>query len=66
MSKKTLLLLEDRLKEHRFKRDWTQTQLALAIGLSLHTIQRAEVGEPLSERTQYKLEQFLKREEKAA
>lgn len=66
MSKKAIGQLEDRLKEYRYRRDWTQAQLALAVNLGFRTIQRVEAGEPVGERTVYLLEQFLKRQEAAA
>ena len=58
--------IEDRLKEHRYRRGWNQLQLGLATGLSLATIKRAEAGVPLRAATLYRLEQFLKKEATAA
>lgn len=62
MAKRPTGLLEDRLKEFRYKRNWTQKQLAVLVGVHPRTILRAEAGEPLSPQTLYRLEEILKRE----
>ena len=51
--------LGQRIKEYRFKRDWTQEQMALHCGVGRRTIQRAECGIQLAERMEYKLKKAL-------
>ena len=55
-------LLEDRIREFRYRRGWTQKQLAVVVGVHPRTILRAEAGEPLSPQTLYRLEEVLKKE----
>jgi transcriptional regulator with XRE-family HTH domain len=52
-------ILGQRIKEYRYQRDWTQEQMALHCGVGRHTIQRAECGIQLAERTEYKLKKIL-------
>lgn len=58
--KQTMQTIEERLKEYRFSRDWTQAQLALAVGIGERTLRRAEAGEEIGEWAKYKIETFLK------
>ena len=58
--------LARRLKEFRLDRQYTQRQMALALGVSLPTVTRLESGKSVADLTRAKIEKFLNSQAVAA